>query len=633
MIITTLYDLLRSGSTSFVVIKLGFILLTITSLVIFTRLSSSKFAGARHVLPGVPELKGVPVLGALPMYLRKGIPHVIGRMIEIGGDGGIAYANVVSSVLVSVHEPALVKEVLGFPDEIASRNREGDTSSGMSWSPFWTLRRMIGNLSLFNYVGPDTRHQRSVFIREFNSTKSNKEKFPTITRIAREHCAGLLDFDGASGIVKDIRLAADNFAISLWGDVLYGNPDNHLDENGRVRTLSNKIMDLAGDPWPAIWYYLQQAVLGLLSPGQPTKSERLLRNDIEGVIGRNISRLRDWESTNAGSHHDKEEGDNQGMKTLRALSIQTGGGPTGPLSKFATEFANLNLFGGHHSIGLNVVWAVIELGRHPDKMARLVKEIDAVTRQEGEEGEDWELDWTKFTNEMPYLDAVLTEVNRLYPTVHATLRVVNKDVVLKGTGTAAAKTGKSQVLDGLPTAITRSEPVVLRKGMIVYMSYWHLHTAEKYWGSDTKEFIPERFLQNSEESDDIKRPIGPLMSFGYGPRSCVGYKFASIASKVYLITLLKMYKLDVQGQEHGMKLGTLLEPGKPVAVGITRSSSASGYSTIIKCTYRVVIVKERNSYYNNVKNRIKAFLKIKIILSRLELLRILKRRFRLFGFK
>ncbi|KAK4208478.1 putative cytochrome P450 [Rhypophila decipiens] len=555
MIITSIYELLTSGTVPVVTAKLFLGLIVLLFLITLVRVSSRS---TRHggVLPGVPELRGVPILGALPMYLRKGIPHVIGRMIEIGGDGGIAYANVVSSVLVSVHEPALVKEVLGFPDEIASR--EGDTSTGMSWSPFWTLRRMIGNLSLFNYVGPETRHQRSVFIREFNSTKSNREKFPTIARLAKQHCAGLLP--QKSGMVADIRLAADNFAISLWGDVLYANPSNHLDDNGKVRTLSNTIMHLAGDPWPAIWYYLQQAILGLLSPGEPTKSESLLRKDIESVIGRNMSRLMQWES-----------GPNREMKTLRSLSVQTGGSPTGPLSKFATEFANLNLFGGHHSIGLNVVWAIIELGRHPDKMRRLLDEIDAVTPQDldkeedGEQVKGWTLDWTRVTNDMPYLDAVLTEVNRLYPTVHATLRVMNKDAILKGTSHHTGKNpGKREEL---PTTISRTEPVILRKGMIVYMSYWHLHTAKKYWGEDNKEFIPERFLP--DEQGDKKRPVGPLMSFGYGPRSCVGYKFASIAAKVYLVTLLKMYKVEVQGTEHGMKLGTLLEPGNPVAVALT----------------------------------------------------------------
>lgn len=122
MIITSLYSLLTSGAQPIVILKLGLALVIVTCFVIYITLSTSaKLSCGRHVLPGVPELKGVPILGALPMYLRKGIPHVIGRMIEIGGDGGIAYANVVSSVLVSVHEPALVKEVLGFPDEIASR--------------------------------------------------------------------------------------------------------------------------------------------------------------------------------------------------------------------------------------------------------------------------------------------------------------------------------------------------------------------------------------------------------------------------------------------------------------------------------------------------------------------------------
>ncbi|KAM7183904.1 Cytochrome P450 [Rhypophila sp. PSN 637] len=564
MIITSIYNLLTSGTVPVVIAKLFLGLIILSFLTTLVKVSSRS---TRHggVLPGVPELRGVPILGALPMYLRKGIPHVIGRMIEIGGDGGIAYANVVSSVLVSVHEPALVKEVLGFPDEIASR--EGDTSTCMSWSPFWTLRRMIGNLSLFNYVGPETRHQRSVFIREFNSTKSNREKFPTIARLAEQHCASLLVPSATqlkSGMVADIRLAADNFAISLWGDVLYANPSNHVDDNGKVRTLSNTIMQLAGDPWPAIWYYLQQAILGLLSPGEPTKSESLLRRDIESVIGKNISRLMQWESV-----------PNREMKTLRSLSVQTGGSPTGPLSKFATEFANLNLFGGHHSIGLNVVWAIIELGRHPDKMRRLVEEIDAVTMsapqdldKQDAEPEDWTLDWTKVTNEMPYLDAVLTEVNRLYPTVHATLRVMNKDAILKETSSHAGKNpGKREEL---PTTILRTERVILRKGMIVYMSYWHLHTARKYWGEDTKEFIPERFLADEQGDSGKKRPIGPLMSFGYGPRSCVGYKFASIAAKVYIITLLRMYKVGVQGTEHGMKLGTLLEPGNPVAVALTR---------------------------------------------------------------
>ena len=72
------------------------------------------------ILPGVPEYKGVPVLGAMPILLKHGMPHLLEKLIAIG-EGGISYADVVNNVLVSVHDPAMVREVLAYPTETASR--------------------------------------------------------------------------------------------------------------------------------------------------------------------------------------------------------------------------------------------------------------------------------------------------------------------------------------------------------------------------------------------------------------------------------------------------------------------------------------------------------------------------------
>lgn len=72
------------------------------------------------VIPGVPQLKGVPILGAMPMYLKHGMPLLLGKLIAIG-DGGISYVNVVNKVLVSVHDPAMVREILAYPERVASR--------------------------------------------------------------------------------------------------------------------------------------------------------------------------------------------------------------------------------------------------------------------------------------------------------------------------------------------------------------------------------------------------------------------------------------------------------------------------------------------------------------------------------
>lgn len=336
-----------------------------------------------------------------------------------------------------------------------------------------------------------------------------------------------------------MRHIADNFAISLWGDLLYSNPHNHID--GKVLTLSNTIMDMAGSPWSAIWYYIQ-FLLRVISPGQPTRFEAKLRGQIAQVIGSNISKLHNHE---AQARDESSHSNTTTMpKTIRSISLQTGGTPTGPLSKFATEFASLNLFGGHHSIGLMVVWTLIALDKHPEKLSKLLTEIDGITS----------MDFHTINSKVPYLDAVLSEISRLYPTVHATVRVINQEVRLESAASYHSRSEKDTNLE-----------VTFKPGMLVYISFLHLHTAEKYWGSDAKEFVPERFLLERNG-----RKLGPLMSFGYGPRSCVGYKFTLVSMKVFLVALLKTYKFQLLEHDYEVKLDTLLEPSKAVSVGITR---------------------------------------------------------------
>ena len=45
---------------------------------------------------------------------------------------------------------------------------------------------------------------------------------------------------------------------------------------------------------------------------------------------------------------------------------------------------------------------------------------------------------------------------------------------------------------------------------------------------------------------------------------------------MYLVTLLKMYQVDVKDHDHEMKLGTLIETTKPVAVKVSRQSGKVG---------------------------------------------------------
>ena len=197
-------------------------------------------------------------------------------------------------------------------------------------SPWWTLRRLIG-LSLFNYVGSEVGHQRNVLIREFNNLKSNAEKFNTVVEIATAHVNALTS-DDSTGEVEDVKTVAENFAISLWGEVLYANRSNHVD--GRILSISNKLLHLAGSPWPSVVYTVQ-LFLKLVTLGKPTRSEAKVQAKIRKVIKANLNILETYEHNNP----------NASPKAIRNISVNTGGGRDGPLSSFATEFSKLNLFG------------------------------------------------------------------------------------------------------------------------------------------------------------------------------------------------------------------------------------------------------------------------------------------------
>ena len=306
-----------------------------------------KMIAFETVLPGIPELKGVPFLGAVPLYFKLGAPQLLEKLVA-AGPGGISYANLVKSTMISIHSPALAKEVSIYPEEIASRyalslvdasphpvslvltsRREGDPTI-TNMSPWWTLRRLIG-LSLFNYVGPDVGHLRNALIREFNNSQSNAEKFNTIVEIATAHVKALTS-DDSSGEVKDVKTVAENFAISLWGEILYANRSNHVD--GRILSISKTLLSSAASPWSSVVYTVQ-LFLKLVTPGEPTRSEAKVQAKVDEVIEDNLKILNRYEHNNPDAS----------PKAIRNISVNTGGGRDGPLSSFATEFTKLNLFG------------------------------------------------------------------------------------------------------------------------------------------------------------------------------------------------------------------------------------------------------------------------------------------------
>ncbi|KAB8259254.1 cytochrome P450 [Aspergillus pseudonomiae] len=114
-------------------------------------------------------------------------------------------------------------------------------------------------------------------------------------------------------------------------------------------------------------------------------------------------------------------------------------------------------------------WTFFCLAQHPNVLSRLNGEIATIVGNED--------DMTRDTlKKMTYLDKVLREVLRLYPSVPVNTRTAHKTTILPTGG------GKN-----------RDKPVVVRKGQNVAFCVYAMHRREDLYGPDAHVFRPERW--------------------------------------------------------------------------------------------------------------------------------------------
>ena len=151
------------------------------------------------------------------------------------------------------------------------------------------------------------------------------------------------------------------------------------------------------------------------------------------------------------------------------------------------------LLAGHETTATSVAWAIERLVRHPDKLERLVAEIDA--HPDG--GEE-------------YMTAVVNETLRVRPVVPIVVRMLKGELQV-GPYTLPAGTRLTPSI-----YLTNRNPRVYR---------------------EPDEFRPERFLDSAPETFS-------WIPFGGGIRRCIGGSFAHFEMQVVLSELVKRRNLE-----------------------------------------------------------------------------------------
>ncbi|KAJ6457934.1 cytochrome P450 [Mycena sanguinolenta] len=197
-----------------------------------------------------------------------------------------------------------------------------------------------------------------------------------------------------------------------------------------------------------------------------------------------------------------------------------------------TDEELVRYLGKHTSFHDNTTSATLNrtlhiLATHPEVQDKLRVEILGAPEH---------LDHTTL-NGLPYLDAVLHEVLRLYPPVAPVLyREAIRDTILPLGTPIVGVNG------------TDMHTIAVPKGTSILLATAAANRCKHVWDEDALEFKPQRW--DGGKADTITGGTkmcgiyGGTMTFLGGARSCIGIRFAQLELKVILCVLLRAFKLS-----------------------------------------------------------------------------------------
>ncbi|KAF2892992.1 hypothetical protein ILUMI_13181, partial [Ignelater luminosus] len=193
------------------------------------------------------------------------------------------------------------------------------------------------------------------------------------------------------------------------------------------------------------------------------------------------------------------------------------------------------MFEGHDTTSAAMSFALYCLAKYPDVQVKAVQELQTIFSRDKDRPATY-----KELQEMRYLEAVIKETLRLYPSVPVFARNVHEDIEYDG--------------------------ITLPKNTTLAIYVYGLHR-DPITFPDPERFDPDRFFQ---ENQPDRSPYA-YIPFSAGPRNCIGQKFAMLEMKSLLSKVLRNYEL-LEDPEHKIVLAaeTILKSVTGVCVRLKK---------------------------------------------------------------
>ncbi|KAH7337784.1 cytochrome P450 [Rhizoctonia solani] len=200
------------------------------------------------------------------------------------------------------------------------------------------------------------------------------------------------------------------------------------------------------------------------------------------------------------------------------------------------------LVAGHETTSTATTWALYALAKHPHVQRKLREEL--LECGLGDEPGMTELD------QLPYLDHFIRECLRIHTPAPNVPREAARDVQIPVSKSYKDKYG-----------VERNH-ISLQKGDMIIVPVLTLYRMKEIWGEDAEYFRPERWENLPETTNELPGVVSHLMTFIYGQRSCIGYRFAIIESmKALLYSLVRSIEFSIDPHiEIGRSVTAVLRP-------------------------------------------------------------------------
>jgi cytochrome P450 len=416
---------------------------------------------SRFRLPPGPA--GVPLLGILPAFRRDPLAFLLSTHERHGMVAGLA---VPLRPAVAVFGSEATAELLLAPTSELDK-------AAIVQRPY----KMIAGTGIITADGEEHRAHRQVVQRAFQNQylRGYQASMRETTREALERWRPGQVFD----LVPEItRLSKSVATRVLLGEDLVANP-----------SALSAALDL---------------VCGTLDTPSQLLPSALVPFDIPGIsIGGTLRRSLSLVHEGLSRFIDREDARENRSIAHTLLAVGRELVPGWGIEQVMSNVIQLFLT-GYDTTSCAVTWTLYLLAQHPDACRALLAELhEKLDGRDPDMGELGSLD---------YLDAVVKESLRLYPTGPYGFRVARKALRLGG--------------------------YALPEGTLLAFSPWVNHRIESVF-EDALEFRPERFLKGRAY------PKGAYIPFGLGARSCVGATFSTLQMKTVVAMAMQRFRLEI----------------------------------------------------------------------------------------